>query len=521
MDSFPPTPETTLAVILGASEFPKQPNLASTQAFLNSATAFKQYLLDKAGLGITAENVLDLFDSDDAAPDMDEKVGKFLEERQQNLSDQNQKARDLLVYYVGHGGFSSPGDEYFLAIRKTNSWNEAASSYGIKTLANTLRENATHLRRYLILDSCFAAAAYASLQSAPLDLARRQTVDELPPKGTALLCAAGPRDPAKTLPTQLMTMFSEAFLEALRVGDPQIAGRLSFWDVSVLTRKLIKRTYPDKAIRPEMHSPDQRLGDLAITPFFPNANAAQNTKSAIEINLSLPVTWPAADTNYVWPLANRTKEFRLFEKMITGRSKRRILLLRGPTNTGKTACISELSAYAQHLQVSNALLDFKGTPSFDDLFEMLRLDLGSEVLSRSISAAASARFVELISDLQQLRVPLVLFFDTYQQASAEARHWLENKFLRRIDRAPAVITVIGGQTMPSHETYNWHQWTEARNLQPIKVDDWMDYVRRKWKTTDVKIDHIKALIWATEGVPGRISALLETMMLELEQESGD
>jgi hypothetical protein len=56
MVSFPPSPETTLAIILGASEFPKQPNLVSSQAFQNSAKAFKEYLLDSSGLGMTAEN---------------------------------------------------------------------------------------------------------------------------------------------------------------------------------------------------------------------------------------------------------------------------------------------------------------------------------------------------------------------------------------------------------------------------------------------------------------------------------
>jgi hypothetical protein len=284
MDSFPPSPETTLAIILGASEFPKQRNLMSSQAFLNAAKGFKEYLLNSSGLGMTVDNVLDLFNSEDSAPDMDERVGNFLEERQQKLSEQNHKARDLLVYYVGHGGFSNPGDEYFLAIRKTHSRNEGASSYGIKALANTLRESATHLRRFLIFDSCFAAAAYDSFQSAPLQVAKRQTLLELPPKGTALLCAAGPKDPAKTLPTQLLTMFSEAFLEALRVGDPQIDGKLSFRDVSEITRNLIKTKFPDKAIRPEMLSPDQRHGDLATTPFFPNAT--QSTKTQIQIDVS-------------------------------------------------------------------------------------------------------------------------------------------------------------------------------------------------------------------------------------------
>ena len=521
MGPLPPSPETTLAVILGASKFPKQPQLTDSEAFLNSARGVRKYLLDSSGLGIAPDNLLDLFDSDDAASDMDEKVVKFLSERQQQLLEQNLKARDLLVYYVGHGGFSKPGNEYFLAIRKTRNGNEGHSSYLIKALANTLRENATHLRRYLVLDSCFAAAAFASFQSAPLEVAKQQTIEELPPKGTALLCASGPKDPAKTLPTQSLTMFSESFLEALRLGDPENPGSLSFLDVSEITRNLIKEKFPDLAVRPEMHSPDQKYGNVATTPFFPNA-AKYVSKQIQTYYVPVTVAWPVADATYVWPLADRTDEFELFENMITGQSKSRILLLCGPSNTGKTACISELAAYTQRLGVSNAFLDLKGTPSLEDLFAMLRLDLGPEILARAITAAPSARFVELISDLQQPRVPVVLFFDTYQQASAESQQWLENRFLPRIDRAPGVITVIGGQTVPAHRNYTWKSMTEVRILKPItEVDDWLKFIGRKWPKTDVPVEYVKGITLAAKGEPGMMSALLETMMLGLDEESGD
>jgi hypothetical protein len=519
MESLLPSPETTLAVILGASEFPKQPNLTGSKSFLKSAQDFKTYLLDQSGLGLPVENVLDLFDCDDAAPEIDERVVTFLEGRQKNLVEQNKRARDLILYYVGHGGFSSPGDEYFLAIRKTRIHNEGASSYAIKMLANTLRENAINLRRYLILDSCFSATAYASFQSAPLEVAKRQTLEELPAKGTALLCAAGPKDPAKALPDQTLTMFSGAFLEALQSGDSHNPGRLSFWEVSELTRVLIKEKFPDNAVRPEMLSPDQKLGNLAMIPFFPNPMSGGDISGGGGDSMG-PIPWPVADPVYIWPLADRKPEFALFEKMITGQSKRRILLLQGLTNTGKTACISELLAYAKHLKIAGTSLDFKGTPSLNDLFDMLRLDLGSGILRRAIHASGPARFIELISDLQQLTAPLVLVFDTYQQASAEAQLWLEDKFLPRLDRAPGVVTIIGGQTVPPHDRYA--ALTELRVLEPIKrVQDWLEYTRRKWESTEVNVDHVKALTLGARGDPGQVSALLETMMLGLKEESGD
>lgn len=265
-----PKPETTLAVILGASEFPKQSQLTASKAFLKSAMDLKNYLLSAKGLALPAENVLDLFDSNLASSAIDEELASFLDRRQSDIKTQQLTARDLIVYYVGHGGFSRPGDEYFLALRGTRAGNESMTSYAITALANTLREHASFLRRFLILDSCFSAAAQASFQSAPLEVAKQQTLAEFPDKGTALLCASGPKDPAKSLPDQVYTMFSGAFLDILQKGSLDKPERLSLFDVGQLTTSLIKERFPDKAVRPELHSPDQKQGDVVVLPLFPN-----------------------------------------------------------------------------------------------------------------------------------------------------------------------------------------------------------------------------------------------------------
>jgi hypothetical protein len=164
----------------------------------------------------------------------------------------------------------------------------------------------------------------------------------------------------------------------------------------------------------------------------------------------LAICWPSLISGYPWPLADRMDEFAFFGKMVTGQLPQRILLLRGISNTGKTVLLTELVAYARRLQLPAVFLDFKGCPLLDDLFEMLRLDLGQGILRHAYAATGTGRFFQLISDLQQLSAPLLLVFDTYEQASADAQKWLESQLLPRLDRAPGVLVIIGGQRIPEY-----------------------------------------------------------------------
>lgn len=266
-----PSSETTLVVILGASSFPKAPSFTSSEAFRRSAEGFRDYLLSSEGFGLPRENLLDLFDSLLSDSTLDEEVAKFLQQRTNQPKEANTPVRDVLVYYVGHGGFSDNGSDYFLAIRDTRDGNEYYTSYAIKALARTLKEQTRHLRRYLVLDSCFSATAYEAFQSAPLEVARQKTLDEFPERGTALLCASGPKEPAKAPPNQPHTMFSGALLDILSNGSPEGPEWLSLTAMGEMIRTRIRELYPDGAVRPQVLSPDQRQGDVSRLPLFPNA----------------------------------------------------------------------------------------------------------------------------------------------------------------------------------------------------------------------------------------------------------
>ena len=238
---------------------------------LSRVHRLKSYFLDSEGFGLPQRNLLDLFDSDAPPSVLDGKIANFLKTHSEKES-QHLRPQDVVIYYVGHGGFSGSGSDYYLALRDTSAGREYITSYPIKSLATNLNENARHLRRYIILDSCFSAAAYTSFMSGggPLEAACLKTREEFPSRGTALLCASGPRDPAKVLPNQEFTMFSGALAQVLSKGDSDEPDSLSLAKVGDLTRDLIRDLHLQEAVRPEVHSPEMSEGDIAGLPLFPN-----------------------------------------------------------------------------------------------------------------------------------------------------------------------------------------------------------------------------------------------------------
>jgi uncharacterized caspase-like protein len=254
----------TLAIILGASKWPTATSLSAPASFKNSAQDFKNYLLSPEGINLQAANLLDLFDEPDPAPMILERIVKFLKD-QRTI----ETVGSLLFYYVGHGAFE--GNDYFLALRSTNTDLTAASSLRIRDLARAVLTNGSGMRRFLILDCCFAAAAYSAFQSPPLQVAVQRTQAELPSEGTALLCASGARDPALAPKDEPYTMFTGALLQTLKFGTLVGPPELSFVDVGDLATAYIRDKYANEAVRPEVHTPEKRKGDVALIPMFPNA----------------------------------------------------------------------------------------------------------------------------------------------------------------------------------------------------------------------------------------------------------
>jgi hypothetical protein len=266
-----PGPLTTdiAAVILGASSWPDHPNLTASEAFQKSAERFRSYLLDANGLGLREANLLWLFDNNKSADEIDRAIGDFLKEKGHEAPAQ---LTDVIIYYTGHGGFTEGDDKYFLAIRATRKNFTGSSGYRMSSLARTLNTYASNVRRFVILDCCFAARALEEFipQSEHLQVMQSQTLELLPETGTALLCAASSDKFAKVPKNHPYTMFSGALLKVLENGVQTGPDRLSLAEVGDLTKKEITNIYLDLGVRPEIHSPAQQKGDIAKVPIFPN-----------------------------------------------------------------------------------------------------------------------------------------------------------------------------------------------------------------------------------------------------------
>ena len=275
-----PSPRQTLAVLLGASSFRRAPSLAQGRAFYKSAEDFRDYLMSAEGLGLPCENVNWLFDDSRSPSDQLQDIGSFLEHRSTELKNGGTPAQDLIVYYVGHGLFSESDQAYCLAIRGLDERSKGLTSIRGSDLASIIKAQARFLRKFLILDCCFSAAAYKEFQSGPLQATRVKLLDEFPQKGTTLLCSSSAQDVSIAPEGLDHTMFSDSLLKSLRQGCPSLGARLSLSEVGDLVKVNLREAYPHAWVRPEVQSPDQREGDVASIPLFPNvAYAVQKAET--------------------------------------------------------------------------------------------------------------------------------------------------------------------------------------------------------------------------------------------------
>ncbi|MBS0149353.1 MAG: TIR and AAA domain-containing protein [Nitrospira sp.] len=223
------------------------------------------------------------------------------------------------------------------------------------------------------------------------------------------------------------------------------------------------------------------------------------------------IAWPQPLQDFPRRLADRTPEFKCFEAVVTGQDLRRIFIVNGPSNRGKTVLLSELLGLVKRLGLAHSLLDCKGCPTLSDLLDRLALDVSSALFPGFHSAVGTARKSALLKDLQRLTAPLVLAFDTFQQASGDTSDWIEGQLLGRIEQCPALLVVLSGQTVPDPARHSWREFAVLNELLPItKVRDWEEYASRTLGQADVTKQHIEMLLHVSKGDPGQTSAVLQT-----------
>lgn len=258
----------TLAILLGVSVCPRAPALEPLPQCANSARKFRDYL--NHDLSVPAGNILDLFDSNEAPSNQLDSIEEWLATKAPAKDYSSKKISNLIIYYTGHAGFSRNDQSYFLATRKTRTGSEGATSIRYVDLASAIKRCALSVRRYYILDCCFAAASVLRMQSELTELVKQRVEEASPDSGTAVLCSSAAKLVSIAPEGEEFTMFSGALLGCLQDGLAGGPKALSLEDVEASVRKRIAAKFPNDAVRPELHAPDQSFGDPARVPLFPN-----------------------------------------------------------------------------------------------------------------------------------------------------------------------------------------------------------------------------------------------------------
>ncbi|WP_321947833.1 caspase family protein [Paraburkholderia sp. J10-1] len=277
-DSFQ-MPTRTAVILLGASHFPNHEDLGETASFYTSKEAIRRYLVDT----LRADPILDLFDSPEPPSTILVRISSFIES-DLRASFGSLASNNLFVYYVGHG-YPARGDpdEYFLALASTTRKHPDFTALDFRSLARILRSDASTMRKFIILDSCYAGSALGHMGSGETPqsvlsarasaLLRAGEVQDssTPTKGTALYCAADRDAEALAPPGEQYTMFSGAILHALSAGRDRQGRFLSLDDVHQTAWEYISERYGKQGIRPALHAPDQSGGNIATKVYlFPN-----------------------------------------------------------------------------------------------------------------------------------------------------------------------------------------------------------------------------------------------------------
>jgi hypothetical protein len=197
--------------------------------------------------------------------------------------------------------------------------------------------------------------------------------------------------------------------------------------------------------------------------------------------------------------------------MVSQIKPQRIFLVEGISNTGKTVLLNELFKLARHIDLSAVLLDLKGCPNLNELFDLLALDIDAKTLPAFHSANGTARKIALLKDLENLPKPLLLGFDTYQQIAPDIAEWLESQLLRRAVQSPGLLVLIAGQKVPDPNKYPWSDQATLHQLLPIKEKKyWLEYAQRVLNSQTITDEHIEMLLHIHQGDPGQTSAFLQS-----------
>ncbi len=289
----------TLLISLGGERYPSAPSLAH-HAFGPSSRSIAQLLAGPGGI-VSGQDHLNLFDDDRSWPDQLLVTRDWIRERR---SHDVPAPENVVVHYVGHGWFKPNSQDHLLTINHTDKDEKVVTSIALGTLNDMLLREAGRLRRYYLIDACFAAASVRDLMADFSEAVERQVgaiIRAWPDtddgtRGVAALCSADKSTTATAKGNDSLTQFTDGLITVLKTGDPTRKTPLSLRNIYALLVGVLRSRYNDAMVHPVLVAPNDADGGIAEAAVFGNAalrDVIQDTASAV-VDVSVAVFEPGA-----------------------------------------------------------------------------------------------------------------------------------------------------------------------------------------------------------------------------------
>lgn len=263
--------DSTLAILVGASDWPKISRFEAAPAFSNTAKESTNYLSSPEGLNLKDDNLLNLFDSGQSSTGHYGEIRDFLERHIERLNTVNGKNLVVFFWYIGHGALLGPEADYCLLLRDTDANFAADSSMRVTAIADLFRKLIPQSARFVILDCCHAGHSNTYFQGAFEDEFAVQTERAFKHgSGVAILAASSAKSPAQLQAFDTWTLFGRSLLDVLKCGNPTLGPAMSLHEVKELVTDSLRSGSVEHPPIPEVHSPNQKDLDLAGVRVFPN-----------------------------------------------------------------------------------------------------------------------------------------------------------------------------------------------------------------------------------------------------------
>ncbi len=219
-------------------------------------------------------------------------------------------------------------------------------------------------------------------------------------------------------------------------------------------------------------------------------------------------------------IADREVETQRFQDIISENVPERVLLLVGPSNRGKSTLLNEFNSMLSTTHgIHSAIGNLKDGTSLCSLILKLAQDL----------LAVSADFDELCSltserDAEKLRglfqtalsktlKPIVLFVDTFEDATVECKEWFEESLIPFIRRSDSVRLVVAGKNVPK-PIEPWNNICQRVDVGSIDEAKYWCRYRDALGLHSPNNDEIVKFVAITKGDPSILSALITSSKSE-------